>query len=71
MSALEGAVREQQRALGELERCRAATEAWSDEQRLRLDRACLDPLAEDGRRLLEALRRAGRELSAAERELAR
>lgn len=66
MSGLRDAIAQQQRALSDLQQSRASTSAWSDQQRQRLDQQCLDPLEEDGRRLLDALRKAGHEFAAAE-----
>jgi hypothetical protein len=66
MSRLSAAVAQHHQGLAELQRSRAASDGWSDEQRHRLDRQCLQPLEQDGRRLLDALRRAAAEIAAAE-----
>jgi hypothetical protein len=71
MSGLRDAIAAQQRALGELKRSREASAAWSDEQRHRLDRQTLEPLAADGQRLLQALRAAAQEIAAAQSKLSR
>jgi hypothetical protein len=65
------AIAQQQRALGDLERSRADSTAWSDDQRNSLDRNCLEPVMVDGRRLLDAFRKAGHEFAAAEGKLSR
>jgi hypothetical protein len=59
----------QQRSLANLRLARAATGAWSDAQRDKLDRHSLDPLAADGQQLLDALRRAAYDIAAAEAQL--
>jgi hypothetical protein len=61
----------QERALADLRGSREASAAWSDDQRQSLDRQCLEPLEKDARLLLEALRDAGREITAAEGLLTR
>lgn len=71
MSGLRDAIVVQQQALSELARCRAGSSAWADEQRASLDRNCLDPVTADGKRLLEALHKAAREIDAAQQSLAR
>ena len=71
MSGLRDAIAVQQRAISDLRSSREASAAWSDEQRHRLDKQCLDPLASEGQRLLEALRTAGHEITAAEGQLCR
>ena len=69
MPDLEDAVQVHQLALSNLAQCRAAAGAWSDEQRLQLDRTRLDPIATDGERLLQALQKAAREIAAARSHL--
>ena len=71
MSGLRDAIAVQQQALGDLSRCRAASAAWADEQRVSLDRNCLDPVTADGKRLLDALRKAAHEIAAAQQLMAR
>lgn len=70
MAVFRDAINLQRRSLGELERARNESSAWADEQRLRLDRKCLDPLQADGRRLVDVLSKAARDLLDAERMLA-
>jgi hypothetical protein len=69
MSALDQALALQQRSLADLREVRGSTVAWSDAQREKLDRHALDPLASDGQRLLDALRRAAQEITSAETQL--
>jgi hypothetical protein len=71
MSGLRDAINTQAGALGELQRSRDGSVAWADEQRYGLDRQCLEPLDKDGRRLLEALRKAAHEFTTAEGMLVR
>jgi hypothetical protein len=71
MSGLRDAIALQQKAASELGQCRSNTAAWSDEQRQRLDRECLDPLAQRGQQMLERLRDAAREIAEAQRMLPR
>ena len=71
MSGLRDAIAVQQQALTDLSRSRASSSAWVDEQRASLDRNCLDPLATDGKRLLEALRKAAHEIAAARQSMVR
>lgn len=52
-----------------LEQSRTSAAAWSDAQRAQLDRAVLDPLAADARRLTVALERAARDIEKARRML--
>jgi hypothetical protein len=66
MSGLRDAIALQDGALSELQQSRTGSAAWADDQRHSLDRQCLDPLQADGRRLLDALRKAGHEIAAAE-----
>lgn len=63
---LRSAIAQQQQALSELERARAGSAAWDDDQRRGLDRDCLDPLSVEGKRLVEALRKAAHEIAAAQ-----
>jgi hypothetical protein len=71
MAGLRDAIALQQAGLSDLQRSRDASAAWADDQRENLDRQCLDPLAAEGKRLLEALRTAGHEIAAAEGMLSR
>ena len=71
MNDLRDAIAVQQQALSDLSRCRAGSAAWADEQRMTLDRTCLDPVTADGKRLLDALRKAGHEIAAARKSLSR
>jgi hypothetical protein len=71
MSGLRDAIASLQRALADLQQSREASAAWSDPQRQSVDRQCLEPLAADGRRLLDALRKAAHEIAAAEAMLSR
>lgn len=71
MSGLRDAIAAQQRAISDLRRSRDASAAWSDDQRQRLDKQCLEPLTSEGQRVLDALRKAAHEIAAAERGLCR
>jgi hypothetical protein len=70
MSGLREALGRQREAMRSLAESQANAGAWVDDQRQSLDRSCLEPLSADGRRLYDALRRASREIIAAERMVA-
>lgn len=69
MAALTEPLRMAEEARQTLEQSRASASAWSDAQRVQLDRATLDPLAADARRLIVALERAARDIEQARRTL--
>lgn len=66
---LGAAVAAQSAALAGLASGRSSSGAWSDAQRTALDRARLDPLEQDGRRLLAAMRQAQQQIDLALRQL--
>jgi hypothetical protein len=68
-SGLRESIAAQQQAVTQLERVRAATKAWSDDARQNLDAQALAPLLADGRRLLDRLRQAAREIATEEQRL--
>ncbi len=70
-SGLRDAIALQQQALAGLRQSREASGAWCDEPRRSLDRQVLDPLQEDGQRLLERLRGAARDIAQAQQGLVR
>jgi hypothetical protein len=66
MSELREALSRQREALAALRQSRADATAWVDDQRRSLDRGCLDPLEDDGRRLHEAMKKASEAILAAQ-----
>ena len=71
MSALEQAIGGLTRALGDFGVARTSSGAWSDGKRQELDRARLDPLDQEARHLLEALKRSARAIADAQSKLVR
>jgi hypothetical protein len=70
MSELREALSLQREALQALAECQAKSGAWVDDQRRSLDSGCLEPLAADGRKLHEAMKRASQEILAAQATVA-
>jgi L-serine deaminase len=70
MSEMREALNLQREALRALRESESRAAAWVDDQRHRLDKECLEPLAADGRRLQDAFQRASQEILAAERMVA-
>lgn len=62
-------IRQTETARAELAKSSSSTQAWADQQRQSFDDQRLQPLAEAGRRLAEALRKADEQLAQAERLL--
>lgn len=70
MSELREALALQREALTALKSSRADATAWTDDQRVSLDKGCLDPLTTDGQRLYDAMKRISDEILSAQRMVA-
>ena len=67
MSELREALALQREAIAALRSSRADAAAWADDQRISLDKGCLDPLTTDAHQLYDAMKRASDEILAAQR----